>query len=172
MPSSGYYLGDERGGPQALDLQGYIFREGVPSLIAYESGFETSQSSEIPDTPFQITPTNDGCWSNDLGVTIDGVDAIKVSSSPSTGEYFVDDWGTYTFSDADKTKTAVMSYSFTPSAVSFSATETVAEWFKRKDRIGLLSKTLGGQETMVFSTADMSQSSKATLQAYRNVIPA
>lgn len=173
MPNSGWYLGDQRGGPQSLDLMGYVFGQGVPSTVIYEAGFETTQTSTIPNaTPWQITPTNSGVWSQDLGVTIDGVAATLVTGTPITGQYAVDEWGTYTFAEADAGKTAVMSYSYTPSSVSLAALEIVSEWIKRKDRIGILSKTLGGQETITFSQEDMVPAARSLLQSYMNVVPA
>lgn len=172
QPSSGWFLGDPHNGPQSLNLLGYVFSPEVISTVTYEAGFETTQTSLIPDTPYQIAPNNDGVWSEDLGVTIDGVAATKVASAPVVGEYSVDEWGTYTFAAADKGKTAVISYSFTPASISFAALEIIGEAFRRKDRIGLLSKTLGGQETITFSQADMNSSARTMLQNYRNVVPA
>lgn len=172
MPSTGYYVNGFVGGMQSLILQGGHFANGVPAQVVYEAGFETTQTALIPDEPYTFTPTNDGVWSLDLGVTIDGVEAVAVLADPQPGEYLVDDWGQYTFNAADKGKTAVFSYSYTPSAISFAACEMVAEWFKRKDRIGILSKTLGGQETVTFSHQDMNMAAKSILQPFMNVVPA
>ena len=49
--------------------------------------------------------------------------------------------------------------------------EIVGLWFKRRDRIGILSKTLGGQETITYSQEDMSGSARAMLQPFKNVAP-
>jgi hypothetical protein len=171
LPGSGYVLADIRFGPQSLDLYGYSFWGGAPSQVIYEAGFRTSQTSVIPATPFQITPTTDGQWIADFKVTIDGTDAVKVAATPGAGEYSVDEWGTYTFNDTDATKTAVITYDYAPFDVSFAVTELIGEWYKRKDRIGLLSKTLGGQETVTFSQKDMGESIRCTLQPYANVVP-
>lgn len=171
-PSCGYYVSDERGGPQSLNLQGYVFGSGVSSQIVYEAGYENSQSFVIPGTPFQLTPTDGGLWSLDLGVTIDGVAATLVTGTPNVGEYTLDEWGLYTFAAADAAKTAVIEYSYTPAAIAFAATELVGEWFKRKDRIGILSKTLGGQETITFANQDMNASARSMLQPWMNVVPA
>jgi hypothetical protein len=171
LPGSGYVLQDPRFGPQGLDLYGYSFWGGAPSQVIYTAGFRTSQASVIPATPFQITPTADGQWVVDVKVTIAGVDAVKVAATPAVGQYSVDAWGTYTFNTADATKEAVITYDYVPFDVSFAVTELIGEWYKRKDRIGLLSKTLGGQETVTFSQKDMGDSIRCTLQPYMNVVP-
>lgn len=171
LPGSGYALSDVRFGPQSLDLYGYSFWGGAPSQVVYTAGFRTSQSSVIPATPFQVTPTEDGQWIADFAVTIDSVSAVKVAATPAVGEYSVDEWGTYTFNTADSGKTAVITYDYVPYDVSFAVTELIGEWYKRKDRIGLLSKTLGGQETVTFSQKDMGESIRNTLQPYANVVP-
>lgn len=166
--SSGYYLSPERPGYRELLLNGYDFRGGVE--IVYEAGFEASETDTIPATPFQLTPTTGGAWSTNVGVTIDGVAATEVASGPPTAGQYVVDEGVYTFAAADANKTAVMTYSYVPYDIAFAATEMVGEWYKRKDRIGVLSKTLGGQETVVFNNQDMSSPSRSALQPYRNII--
>jgi hypothetical protein len=170
-PNSGYVLADPRFGPQSLDLYGYSFWHGAPSQVIYTAGFRTSQTFTIPATPFQVTPTEGGQWIGDIGVTIDGTAATKVDSGPATGEYSVDVSGLYTFAAADTGKEAVISYDLVPFDVSFAVTELIGEWYKRKDRIGILSKTLGGQETVTFSQKDMGDSIRSTLQPYMNVVP-
>jgi hypothetical protein len=170
-PGSGYVVSDVRFGQQQVHLYGYSFWQGAPSQVIYTAGFRTSQAAVIPATPFQVTPTESGQWIADIAVTIDGVVAVKVTADPIIGEYSVDDWGTYTFADADSTKTAVITYDYAPFDVSFAVTELIGEWYKRKDRIGILSKTLGGQETVTFSQKDMSDSIRCVLQPYANVVP-
>ena len=62
-------------------------------------------------------------------------------------------------------------YTVVPPAVAQAAVELVGEAFRRRDRIGQTSKTLGGQETIAFSPADMNATAKAMLAAYRAVAP-
>ena len=170
-PGSGFVVSDVRFGQQTVELYGYSFWQGAPSQVIYTAGFQTTQTQNIPATPFQITPTNDGQWIADIGVTIAGVAAIKVTENPAAGEYTVDQDGLYTFAAADENKEAVITYDYVPFDVSFAVTELIGEWYKRKDRIGILSKTLGGQETVTFSQKDMSDSIKCVLQPYANVVP-
>lgn len=170
-PASGYVVSDVRFGQQQLDLYGYNFWQGAPSQVIYTAGFQTSQTVTIPASPFQVTPTGGGQWIADIGVTIDGVVAVKVDENPTAGEYAVDEWGTYTFAGDATDAEAVITYDYVPFDVSFAVTELIGEWYKRKDRIGILSKTLGGQETVTFSQKDMSDSIRCVLQPYANVVP-
>lgn len=172
MPSSGYYVGDQRGGMQSLDLMGHTFGRGVPSTVVYEAGFETEQTGLVPGDPFKVTPTNDGVWSANIRVYLDGVLATETLGTPVAGQYQVSEWGDYTFAAADTGKTYIIEYSYTPSVISFAAMEIAAEWFKRKDHIGILSKTLGGQETITFSSEDMNTAARSMLQPFMNVVPA
>jgi len=177
LPGRGYFISDPRDAPQSLELVGYCYTYQCLCQVTYVAGFRTSQTSEIPAladgaTYAVIVPNSGGCWSNDLGVTINGIDApLSDTGTPDVGQYAVDEWGTYSFNAADIGQVAVISYDYTPWVLSQAATELIGEWFKRKDRIGLLSKTLGGQETITFSQRDMNDSIKSALQLYSNVIP-
>lgn len=171
LPGNGYVISDRRFGPQKIELHGYGFWNGAPSQIIYHAGFRASQSTAIPASPHQITPNTGGQWIENISVEIDGVDAVKVASGPTVGQYSVDGWGTYTFAAADVGKTAEMVYDYVPWDVSFAVQEMIGEWYKRKDRIGLISKTLGGQETVTFSQKDMGDSIRSTLNPYINVVP-
>lgn len=62
-------------------------------------------------------------------------------------------------------------YAVVPADVEQACIEIVGEAFKRKERIGQLSKTLGGQETIAFSQADMNAAVRAMLDPYRRVVP-
>lgn len=176
LPGSGYALGDDRSGPRSLDLMGSSFYGRCQ--VIYKSGFRTTDTSTLPaaigiSTTLPYTPVATGQWTANQGVTLNGVAATKVISSvtPATGQYSVDDWGNYTFAAADTGKTAVITYDYVPFDVSWAVTELIGEWYKRKDRIGILSKTLGGQETITFSTQEMGSSIRVSLQPYMNVIP-
>jgi len=172
LPSRGYRISDPRNAPQSIDLHGYRFDYRCPCQVIYRAGFESSQSFTLVDTDGSVTaqPSLGGQWVSDKGVTLDGTDASAVEGDPSSGEYSVIE-GLYTFNTSDAGKEAIISYVYVPTTVSFAVTEMIGEWYARKDRIGVLSKTLGGQETVTFSDKDMNESIRSSLQHYRNVIP-
>lgn len=177
LPGSGYTIGDLREAPQSLDLWGYYFNYGAPSQVSYRAGYETSQDIKIAvDTGLvvKVTPNAGGQWCNNTRVLINGALAIRDADAtplPSTGHYYLDEWGVYTFSVADVGKTATITYSYVPWDASFGVVEMIGEWYKMKDHIGMLSKTLGGQETITFSQQDLSPMTRTVLQRYMNVVP-
>jgi hypothetical protein len=62
-------------------------------------------------------------------------------------------------------------YAVTPPAVGQAALELAGEAFRRRDHIAQTSKSLGGQETVAFSPADMNATIKTLLAPYRAVAP-
>lgn len=179
LPGAGYMVSDARNAPQSLELFGYAYSLGAPSQVEYVAGFRTTQTTTVPavadgETYAVITPSNGGPWSADLGVLLDGNPAVlSTTGEPDVGEYYVDEWGNYLFNTADSDKTALLAYDYTPWAVSQAVTELIGEWYKRKDRIGVLSKTLSGGvgETITFNNKDMNDSIRGCLQIYQNVVP-
>lgn len=63
-------------------------------------------------------------------------------------------------------------YATPPPAVAQAVIELAGERYRARDRIGMASKTLGGQETTSFSQADMNATIKALLSSYRRLVPA
>lgn len=179
LPTRGYRVSDRRQSPQSVQLYGYNFLYQAPCQVVYKAGYETFQdfTLSVSEDSGKVTVQpreGEGLWVADQGVTIDNVIAVKTSSQdPSAGEYYVDEWGLYTFSLDDVSKVAVISFSYCPFAVSFGVTELVGEWIKRKDRIGVASKALSGgvSETVTFTQSDMNEAVRSYLQAYRNVVP-
>ena len=171
VPSSGYVLDSRDRALATLNIWGRHFCG--PSEIIYSAGFRYAETVVLTqaDGEITVTPTEAGQWISHESVTIDGVAATSVTGAPNEGEYSVDEWGTYTFNIADDTKTAIITYGYAPWDIAFAATEVVGEWYKRRDRIGVLSKTLGGQETVTFSKMDMNSSTRSSLQNYMNVVP-
>lgn len=179
LPSDGYMLSDDRNAPQSIDLFGFYFTYQAPCQVVYRAGFETTQSQLIPapegdpvPSYVMVTPTNMGQWSSNLGVTIDDVEAtLSLENTPGAGEYYCDEWGNYTFNALDSGKACVISYCYVPWDVAFGVTQIVGEWWKRKERIGVSMKSLGGQETVQFTMADMNDAVRSMIQPYRNVVP-
>ena len=62
-------------------------------------------------------------------------------------------------------------YATVPPAIAQAAVELAGEAFRRRERIGQTSKSLGGQETVAFSPADMNATVKTLLAPYRAVAP-
>lgn len=62
-------------------------------------------------------------------------------------------------------------YATAPAAIAQACNELVGEAFKRRDRIGMASKTLGGQETVSYSLKDMNETTRTDLNNYRNTVP-
>jgi len=62
-------------------------------------------------------------------------------------------------------------YASIPEDVAQACIELVGEAYSRKDRIGTNSKSLGGQETVSFSTRDMNDSIKTMLSSYVRRVP-
>lgn len=174
MPGTGYRVSDPRNSYQSLELFGYGFPRNAPGQVVYSAGFTLTHDFTLPAAvvgKVTLTPTMGGQWSRDRGVVIGGQSlAPTASEDPPSGFYHVDDWGIYTFNGDVAGEVASVSYDYVPIDVSFAVTELIGEWYKRKDRIGVLSKTLGGQETVVFSQRDMGTSIQSSLQPYRNVI--
>lgn len=170
LPSSGYTVGDPRQSAQSLDLWGYYYMYNSPVQVVYRAGYEMSESFVLVADEL-VTPTEGGQWIETSSVFINAVEAAPVEGAPAVGQYSVDDWGVHSFNDADAGKTAVITYSYVPPDVSWGAVEVIGEWYRRKDRIGILSKTLGGQETITFSQKELSDVARGSLQPYMNVVP-
>jgi hypothetical protein len=62
-------------------------------------------------------------------------------------------------------------YDMPPADIAQAAVELVGEAFRRRDRIGVSSKTLGGQEVVAFSLKDMNDTARALLSSYQVLAP-
>jgi hypothetical protein len=62
-------------------------------------------------------------------------------------------------------------YETLPTSLVQAVNELVGEAFRRRERIGQSSKSLGGQETVAFSTADMNAAVKTALASFIAVAP-
>jgi hypothetical protein len=174
---SGYRLeawdGDTPGSPQCLDLSGYNFWRGLGNIaVSYTAGYAVENEPwTVPGRPYQVTVTAPfGSWAVDQGVTANGVAMTSVTTEPTASQYRVID-GVYTFAAADTGKNVLISYSFVPADIEQACLELVGERYRTKDRIGEKSKSLGGQETISYSTAAMGDHVKMLLHPYRKVVP-
>jgi len=174
----GYWLkpGDVAppGAPQALDLFGWrVWRERQNLIVNYLAGYAVQ--GEVQTVPGSSPWTLDalepyGPWANDLGVIYSGsgVALVSVAGFPTAGQYSVSG-GVYTFSSADAGAAVAISYGFIPQDIGQAALELTAERFRAADRIGLRSKSLGGQETISYVGSAISAPILAMLQPYRRV---
>jgi hypothetical protein len=179
-PSRGYRLQSEDGAPpgrpQALDVFGWSVRQGRQNVtIAYRAGYAISgESQSIPSaSPWQVAVHAPyGAWGSDLGVVYasTGAPLTAVPSSPAAGQYNVSA-GLYSFASTDAGANIAISYGYIPQDIVQAATELAAERFRAADRIGLRSKSLGGQETVSFDTSAMPATVLALLQPYRRTTP-
>jgi uncharacterized membrane protein len=177
--SIGYALepddGVPPGRPQTLDLFGHQYRSGRQSLIvSYNAGYAIQNEAQaVPAAaPLQFTALSPyGSWGSDLGVTYTatGGSLTSVSASPNAGQYAVSA-GAYTFSGADAGQSISISYGYVPQDIAQAALELAAERFRAAERIGLKSKSIGGQETIAYDTSAMSAPIQAMLQPYKRVI--
>lgn len=171
------------GQPQRVDVYGnypygsYGFNYGRENVaVTYMAGYAIQgEAWDVPTaTPWQVTPIQPyGPWGSDLGVTYaNGTALVVVSGPPTVGQYSVSA-GVYTFAEADANAPVLISYGFIPADINQLATELVGERFSYQSRIGTVSKSLGGQETVSFSQKSMSDAQRAMLQPFVQVfVPA
>ncbi len=176
--SFGYALqpGDSAppGRPQAIDLFGDCYRAGRQSLVvSYRAGYAVqSEAQTVPSSaPFQLaTFAPYGPGASDLGVVyaMTGVALSPVAVAPGAGQYAVSA-GVYSFSAADAGQAIAISYGYVAQDVAQAALELAAERFRAAERIGLRSKSVGGQETIAYDASAISAPILAMLQPYKRV---
>jgi hypothetical protein len=177
-PEFGYILraGDTAppGTPQALDLFGWrVWPRRANLVVAYSAGYsvedETAVVPGMPPFTFAALAPH-GPWASDLGVTYtaSGGSLQSVASAPAAGQYTVSA-GAYVFSASDAGVAMTISYGYIPQDLAQAALELAAERFRASERIGLRSKSIGGQETISYDGAAISAPIMAMLQPYRRV---
>ena len=162
------------GRAQAVDLRGYRFCRGNSNVqIVYTAGFVIQNEAQtVPSDGGEVdVNAPNGSWAVDQGVTYasSGVAFTPVSGIPSVGQYNVTA-GAYTFSAGDANAAVLISYSYVPADIEDACITLVGERYKYKGRIGEISKTLGGQETMSYSQKDIPDYLKTMLQPYKRVV--
>jgi hypothetical protein len=175
-PALGYLLqpGDTAppGRPQALDLFGRrCHRRRQNLVVTYEAGYAIqSESWTTPSAaPFTVAASAPfGPWASDLGVVYasSGLALQAVKAAPSAGQYSVAN-GVYAFNVGDAGASLAISYGFIPQDLAQAATEYAAERFRAADRIGLRSKSVGGQETIAYDVSGVSASVEALIAPYK-----
>lgn len=181
-PQSGYLLdswdGLPPGRPQALSLYGYGFPQRAPQSVqvSYTAGFAIENEPQtVASSGFQVSVAAPlGSWGTDQGVTYANGTALTdiQSGTPAMGQY-VPPTATnafYQFAAADADAAVLISYSYIPADIEQACIEMVGERYSYKGRIGQISKSLGGQETMSFSQKNMPDFINSLLSPYRRVV--
>jgi hypothetical protein len=142
----------------------------LPALdVPYaDAGLYPAEAHTIPSvSPYTVS--TDQLWASDNGAfyAIGTVALTPVFGTPAVGQYSVSD-GTYTFAAADAGKEVLISYGYIPADIEQACLEMVGLRFREKDRIGQVSKAIGG-ETVSFSQKDMPDDVKTLLNQYRKV---
>ena len=183
-PQSGYLLepwdGTPPGEPQPIDVYGsfqwglYDFTFGRQNIsIVYSAGYAVQgEAWTVPGTPYQVTPLAPyGPFASDQGVTYaaTGVALTPVTGTPAQGQYAQAN-GIYTFAAADEAAAVLISYGFVPQDIAQVCMELVGERYNYRNRIGAVTKSLGGQETMTYAQVAIPKALDMMLSPYRAVM--
>ena len=178
-PAIGYLLqpGEKAppGRPQAVDIFGRrVDRRRQNLVIAYQAGYAVQAETWTAPSlaPYTLSAGAPfGPWASDLGVVYasSGLSLKAVKTAPTAGQYVVSS-GVYQFSAADAGAGLALSYGYVPQDLAQAATELAAERFRAADRIGLKSKSLGGQETIAYDLSGMSDAVRMLIAPYRRVL--
>lgn len=180
-PTPGYVLeqSDDQppGAMQQLFLRGpHCFHKGRQNIVvSYRAGYEiVGESQVVPaSAPYQFVAQSPfGVYALDTGASYaSGALLAPVAASPSAGQYVVDPTsGTYSFSAADAGAAVAISYGYIPADLAQCGLEWVADRYRYKDRIGLSSKSLGGQETTAFQNRPVPDFVAASLVNFRRIL--
>jgi hypothetical protein len=174
--ANGYALLYNNGSaPATLQLFGMHYPTDRLISVDYTAGYQYSQFMTVPSPVAPATaPTLEPmgrAWVDDIKVEAEGTLWTRVDSDPQPTEYAVDEEGVYTFNSADIGTGVDITYSYVPYDVEQAVLELTGSTFKRRDRLDINSKTLGGQETVVFSRASMTETVRSMLRPYINVVP-
>jgi len=151
-----------------VTLTDYTFGYDKQSvLVTYTAGY--LKSAEAHAVATTVTPVF--TWFSDSGVTYaNGTALTAVASAPTTGQYAVSN-GVYVFAAGDVGAQVLISYGYVPPDLEACVIELVGEKYRAMDRIGIITKTLGGQEVITYSQADMGKAIKLYLMQYSRVAP-
>lgn len=151
-------------------LDGYYFCKGHQNVsVSYKAGYQVlNEPQTIPSSaPFTLNSLL--FWANDLGVTFvsSGTALTLVTGAPAAGQYSVVE-GLFTFNTADQGKAVQLSYGTVPMDIEEAVIETIAERYLYRDRIGINSKSIEGQN-ISFMRQDLNDNVKTLLTQYKKV---
>lgn len=161
-PGYGYrfipWSGNLPGDPSVIEfVGGYFYTKPQNVQVVYQAGYLIQ--NEIASVPTSVAYTITvqqplGLWCRDNGVSyVNGAALVPVLSTPTQGQYIPPTDtapGLYTFSSTDAGAALSISYSFIPADLEEACIQMIAERYSYRGRIGEISKSLGGQETIRF----------------------
>ncbi|MGN8097197.1 phage head-tail connector protein [Methylobacterium sp. 22177] len=161
------------GRPQVLTLPG---RPGCAAVsVTYTAGYRIAVGPvPIPGgAPCVVYPDQPyGAWACDLGVAFGtGAALTQVDRDPAQGQYAVTDAGSYLFSAEDVGEAVAITYGYVPADLANAALDWIRDRMAYAERVGMQSKSLGGQETVSYRIAAVPDFVSAALQPYRAVVP-
>lgn len=153
----------------------YYFSRGFSNIaLSYAAGFlvpneQATVPAASPYTVATVTHWNAG----DRGVSY--ADGTALNAQPfgvalSAGQYSVDGDGLYYFAALDAGKTVLISYGYVPFDLEQAVIDMIGDWFKYRDRIGVLSQGIE-QQTITFVNAAITARAQGVLNQYRRVAP-
>lgn len=168
-PSSGAPPGQPRGVNFVDDPTVFAIYLQQAIQIVYTAGYQDSdQFTVAAGGGAQTASPLYGVWASDAGVTYvaTGAALTAVASAPATGQYSVAA-GVYTFAAGDAGKAVVVNYGYIPQDLAQACIETVAQRLAAGSRVGVKSKSLGGQESISYDMTAMPLAVTAALQPYK-----
>lgn len=158
-----------------LAVTGYLFPRGYQNVtVSWTGGFLIADEAQtIPaSAPYELATLTR--WSaGDRGVTFaDGTALTAVTGTPAAGQYAVDG-SVYTFAAADAGLAVLISYACVPFDVEQACIDTMGDWFKYRERIGITSKSIDGQSISLtnFTNTGLPVRARDALQQYKRVAP-
>ena len=160
-----------------LEFANGFFWQGAQNIrVTYQAGYLVAlEPVVVPTSPYAATVQQlYGIWSRDNGVVYaaTGVALTPVAASPTAGQYIPPPDATpglYTFSAADVNANLLVSYSFVPADLEEACIQMVAERYVYRGRVGDISKSLGGQESIRYARG-MPPEVKELIQPYVSVV--
>lgn len=146
-----------------------IYRQQAIQIV-YTAGYQDSDPFTVAaGGGAQTASPLYGVWASDAGVTYaaTGAALAAVASAPATGQYSVSAAGVYTFAAGDAGKAVVVNYGYVPQDLAQACIQTVSQRLAEGSRVGVKSKSLGGQETVSYDMSALPLAVTAALQPYR-----
>ena len=166
---------DPPGAMQLLMLRSGFFPRGWQNVtVTYRAGYQISDEPQtVPATsPASIAAAQPyGPFAVDCGVSYaSGAALTPVASEPTRGQYAMDTLGDYLFSSADAGAQVLLTYGYVPHDLASCALEWAADRYRHRDRIGMTSKSLGGQETAAYRITAMPDYVQQNLRSFARII--